>query len=342
MQIAVVEVVAAGMLGCEPPTSLLREGLAMWRGLVTDLCAVPGISVDTVLVRRWQEHRPDADALHAWLIDDVAEAALCIDSAIAESDAAILIAPETDGLLSQLVSRLSVSQRRFLSSPAAIDLCGDKYRLAIHLSQHDIATIPTQLADADEPPCQFPCVVKLRDGAGSQAMQRLDTPRDWQRWRRHQTHGTHICQPYIAGRSFSIAGWIASAGEIDWLPVAEQWLSDDGRFEYRGGRLPAELNADQETAMRTLATRAVQSVPGLRGYIGCDLLWPTEASQPLLVEINPRFTTSYVGYRAAWTNSPWPRWLSDSLLSDKVGTGIQATRTVQFTADGEITIVGRQ
>jgi predicted ATP-grasp superfamily ATP-dependent carboligase len=40
-------------------------------------------------------------------------------------------------------------------------------------------------------------------------------------------------------------------------------------------------------------------VPGLSGYVGLDLLAPFATPEELLVvEINPRLTTSYLGYRA--------------------------------------------
>jgi predicted ATP-grasp superfamily ATP-dependent carboligase len=39
-------------------------------------------------------------------------------------------------------------------------------------------------------------------------------------------------------------------------------------------------------------------VPGLRGYVGVDLIVPDDnPDRPIVVEINPRLTTSYIGYR---------------------------------------------
>jgi predicted ATP-grasp superfamily ATP-dependent carboligase len=40
-------------------------------------------------------------------------------------------------------------------------------------------------------------------------------------------------------------------------------------------------------------------LPGLDGYVGFDLIVPAKSpDHPLLVEVNPRLTTSYLGYRA--------------------------------------------
>ena len=64
----------------------------------------------------------------------------------------------------------------------------------------------------------------------------------------------------------------------------------DGSMHYRGGRVPQPLPA----GVIDLATRAVACVPGLRGYVGVDLVL---GDQPLVIEINPRLTTSYIGLR---------------------------------------------
>jgi predicted ATP-grasp superfamily ATP-dependent carboligase len=39
-------------------------------------------------------------------------------------------------------------------------------------------------------------------------------------------------------------------------------------------------------------------VPGLRGYVGIDLVWHPQRG-PVLIEINPRVTMAYVGLSAA-------------------------------------------
>ena len=64
-------------------------------------------------------------------------------------------------------------------------------------------------------------------------------------------------------------------------------------FVYRGGEVP--LAHPMAARALTVAQSAVRLIPGLAGYIGVDLiLTPDEA---LLIEINPRLTTSYIGLR---------------------------------------------
>jgi tyramine---L-glutamate ligase len=117
-----------------------------------------------------------------------------------------------------------------------------------------------------------------------------------------------ICQPYVAGRSVSVGILIhdsrdlAAPSAVDILPPAEQSLSNDGRFVYLGGAVPAR--GVDDTTIRRAALAACRAVPGLQGYVGIDLIIPDAAgnsgsasSSPIVVEINPRLSTSYLGYR---------------------------------------------
>ena len=83
---------------------------------------------------------------------------------------------------------------------------------------------------------------------------------------------------------------------IPLLP-ARQHLSNDGRFHYEGGSLPLPEPLARR-AVR-LAQQAVQCIPGLRGYVGVDLVLGKmeDGSEDWAIEINPRLTTSYIGLR---------------------------------------------
>ena len=106
-----------------------------------------------------------------------------------------------------------------------------------------------------------------------------------------------ILQPFIPGRPLSMAV-IGNRDGTDriLLPVADQLLSDDGRFSYLGGRIPAGI-PHEEKVFDLVMTAADVAGPVI-GYCGFDLVLPEDGSDPLLVEINPRLTTSYIGYRS--------------------------------------------
>jgi tyramine---L-glutamate ligase len=312
MRVAVLEAVCAGLCGESPEPSLLAEGRAMWQAVVDDLLCVPGCTVDTVADRRWLFPTADRPGLHLWETLQSAETVLCWDSALEEADAALIIAPEIGGVLEQWVSAAAPRPRlRLLNcDPAAIRLCTDKLALSAHLGEHGIPAIPTTPETWTDPP-QWPCVLKPRDGAGSWLVRRVDDATAWRRLRGEfaAVDTQPLRQPFVPGRALSVAAWFCDGG-VDWLPIAEQRLSDDGRFRYFGGRVPADLTDAEQTAVMRLVQTAAATIPGLFGYVGFDVLQPTDAPrEPLLVEINPRFTTSYVGYRRLFKGNLFARWL---------------------------------
>ena len=83
------------------------------------------------------------------------------------------------------------------------------------------------------------------------------------------------------------------------LPPCKQRISDDGRLRYLGGELP--LSAGLAERATELAKRAVAALPPTIGYVGVDLVLGRDphGGEDVVIEVNPRLTTSYVGLRAA-------------------------------------------
>lgn len=241
----------------------------------------------------------------------------------ATADATWIIAPETGGTLRDRVrSLIPAGGRRLNCSPEAIDLCADKLRLAAWLAERGIPTPTTCLWTGEaiaaedgvrmgEARIPWPIVVKPRDGAGSQStfvVEGISTEGEagrragisWpalkQELARSPWPGELILQPFLAGRAVSIAAIVWSPNDFDLLPIGEQRLSRDGRLTYQGGRLPSpDLD---EASIRALVTSVIHALPGLYGWVGFDVLLPDgSGASPVLIEINPRLTTSYIGYR---------------------------------------------
>jgi predicted ATP-grasp superfamily ATP-dependent carboligase len=70
------------------------------------------------------------------------------------------------------------------------------------------------------------------------------------------------------------------------------------------------------------------------GYVGVDLIFPDATPhQPVVVEINPRLTTSYLGYRALAENN-LAEWM---LIPRRFERPIQWRQgVVEFDAAGKI------
>ncbi|MBX9787278.1 MAG: ATP-grasp domain-containing protein [Pirellulales bacterium] len=114
------------------------------------------------------------------------------------------------------------------------------------------------------------------------------------------------------------------------LPPCQQHLSSDGRFAYLGGSTPIEpaLAARAER----LARQAVAVLPGLWGYVGVDLVLGErpDGGDDVVIEINPRLTTSYLGLRKLAHDN-----LATALLDVAAGRSPRlrfGSRSVCFTA----------
>lgn len=328
MRIAVLEAVCAGLCGENPSPSLLAEGLAMWRAVLEDLLAIPDVHVETV--------RASLPRFHTWHTTDVVETMMGWERCLEDSDAAWIIAPESDGLLQKLVESLPARHRSFNAAPEAIQLCADKLALAQHLEQHGIATIPTVAETWNAPP-EFRgsgFVIKPRDGAGSQLVRYVDDLAAWESTRQeYMSQGAveAIRQSFVLGVPMSIAGWFHKDG-VQWFPVAEQVLGE--AFVYRGGIIPADSRRAVHAAVQRLAASAAATIPGLQGYIGFDIIFPLKTSfiEPRLVEINPRLTTSCLGIRQLCRAN----WLRLLIANPKRPLLWHTDRRIHFTATGEV------
>ena len=261
----------------------------------------------------------------------------------AECDATYVVAPEIDGILATRCVMVEAAGGHLLGpSLAAIELCADKLRLAKHLEHHDIPTIDTKPL-ADELQGQtlpFPAVIKRRDGAGSLSIAFVPDREHLNslpasRGDREGRAGM-IIQPFVDGQSLSVGVIVSESGaRVDLLPVAEQRLSCDNHFQYDGGRIPVVSAAGAQ--IERLLRRTCDTIPGLCGYLGFDILLPyASLEQPLLVEINPRLTTSYLGYRALTEDNIAERLLYPQRRYPAI---CWKNRTVNFQPDGKVTFV---
>ena len=348
-------VCGGGLEGSSLPDSLLREGRAMLWAVVDDLLQVAGCQVVTTLDRRLAHEAQDrrTSRCQIAIVTSVDEEQRLFEESAASSDAVLVIAPETDGLLADRVRRvLTLGVTTLNCSPEAIELCGDKLRLARHCEDRGLATLPTQMIDWSSSPLpsvgSSEWVIKPRDGAGSWLMFRVrtDSLEDWQRaetafaW--SGIPGKALIQPFVRGWPLSVGCHCQPNGEIEIFPIGEQRLSKD--FAYLGGSIPAALPLATETAVRDLVQRTCATISGLNGHIGFDLLLPeADPTRPLLVEINPRLTTSYVGYRRLSKSNLAERWLrcagllSDSKLAPQPSSALKwPARRIDFDAHGHV------
>ena len=331
----------------EMPASLAREGRAMWEALVTDFSKLVDRDGKPIqVVSTWDRRLglvpfTDLPHVHIQQVQTPAQEASLLRQLPRDCTHSLVVAPEFDDILASRCESLGGSNLTSLNAEiAAIRLCSDKLKTDAFCREVGIPSIPTQSADAflSQPEFGGPFLLKPRNGAGSIGIRSFQIQselhsifeRDAARDR-----DQYVVQPIVAGRALSVLA-ICSHSDPVLLPVAEQHLSDDGQFAYQGGRIPLD-NGDR-LHCQNLVSAMIGRLPGLRGFIGVDLLIPDDHKQRcLVVEVNPRLTTSYIGYRAAL-----PRNLAGILLTSVVDPGAidpgaMVARPVEFLADGTVT-----
>ena len=107
-----------------------------------------------------------------------------------------------------------------------------------------------------------------------------------------------IVQEFIEGTDISVS-LICDGKKAVPLSLNRQFVNlKDDKGTYVGGKLPFESKYEDEAF--EVATKAVEAIDGLRGFVGVDLIINADEKDiysVYLLEINSRFTTPYVGLK---------------------------------------------
>jgi predicted ATP-grasp superfamily ATP-dependent carboligase len=306
----------------------------MFAALAADLAALEGVTVTAARDARLPAPRAPRGARFV-RVSSPRQAAAAFALLAREADGTILIAPELGGELERLARRVEEVGGRLLGpGPAAIRRAADKLLLPRRLAALGVPCLPAEPFSRERPPSWRRSVVKPRWGAGSLGVRLLEGgPRSGGTLHGAGARTEWIATPFAPGRPASV---LVIAGPRRRLALApcRQLLAEDGTFRYLGGELP--LPGAQAARARRLALRAIAALPALRGFAGVDLLLHgREGAGDVVVEVNPRLTTSYAGLRVlARTN------LAAVFLETVTGGAAPAPRwrdaRVRFRADGSV------
>ena len=256
----------------------------------------------------------------------------------AEADLTLLVAPETDGILQERARMITQVQGRSLGSTVeAISLAGDKHALADHWKRFEVATPAARVVRPLEglPRDQnYPAILKPRFGAGcleTYFVESFDAcPSE------ALSMSEAILQEYILGESLSASFLVGADGRSDLIGVATQTIDREGlRLVYRGGSLPILDEIEGISIVR----RAVECVPGLRGWVGVDFIVDCRSGDVIVLEINPRVTTSLVGWRRLLGPGRIAEQWMGIFKGDKFQTDVgrrEFDKIIDFDADGTI------
>lgn len=279
------------------PSSLANEGRLMLNALLLNLAELADIQLTVLLDWRCAQIQLPDNAKAVLVAEDQ-----LIDNFLPELieqvDAVWLIAPETDAILSKLSQWVEKKPTILLnSSSAAVTLCSDKLSAIQHMEQQGIPVVKTLQLDKFHQDFDTPWVVKVKDGVGCIDNYYVSSKKKLKKiYKQIKQSSDYIIQPYINGNSLSLSclfkegkGWL--------LCCNQQNISlHQGGFELSA----CEVNIDyiKQAELQQLIDRIAWAIPGLWGYAGIDLM-QTKSGELLLLEVNPRLTTSYVGIQAS-------------------------------------------
>jgi predicted ATP-grasp superfamily ATP-dependent carboligase len=288
MRVFVFEHICGGGLADQELSSrLVWEGGAMLRAVAEDFVAL-GVDVTTTLDTRAPLKLGKAKITSITPGSDFVPQ---FDQLVSAADAALIIAPEFHGLLERWAGRVRVSGTRLLGcGPEAVAMASDKFALSARLLKAGVPTPVTTLG-IDSPPESWPVVVKPRHGAGCERTYICHHAADLLRL---PIHNDWIVQPMARGMPAS-AAFLIDGTSIRPLQAGQQFISGKQQLFYNGGRVPLPPGVAERAL--ALGERAVQTIPGLHGYVGVDLIMGEMAEQDCVIEINPRLTVAYVGLR---------------------------------------------
>ncbi|MEE3372873.1 MAG: ATP-grasp domain-containing protein [Planctomycetota bacterium] len=312
-----------------PVASLLAEGAAMVRALTADFAQIERCQVHALCDARQRDLNLGHCARH--LIHNGAEELQVLKHWSSRSDWTVVIAPETGYALSRRIEVVEKAGGRLLGPGAKwVQVASHKTDTAERLAAAGVATprLLRSLGDAIYPD-DYPLIIKPVDGAGCLGLQRLDLPAP-----DHpaaKTPGQWHIESWVAGLPVSVS-LLCRDEETIVLPAGQQCFSEGVHGHYLGGRMP--LSQPWRGRAERLAQEAMRALPGARGFVGVDLILGNDqdGSLDVVLEVNPRLTTSYVGLRELLDQNLAELMLC--LVEGRRCDMVLPLRGVEFDADG--------
>ncbi|MBN1245460.1 ATP-grasp domain-containing protein [Candidatus Bathyarchaeota archaeon] len=317
MRLLVYEHVSGGGFAAEAiPGSVLSEGFGMLRTLISDFKAA-GHSVTATLDSRIARLNPPIDADCVVPVFSSLEAQANLRKISEQADAAYVIAPETDGVLQSLVELVEQTGTASLNCPAiAIEKVSDKVgvyefmrKLGLPLPETIMFSVADDLKEVTKAVrgrLNFPVIFKPSDGVSccglSVVRNEEQVAGGVDKIKRESLSRHFLVQELIEGAAASVS-LLSTGSEAVPISLNRQDVTIETPevcSSYSGGLVPFDNPLRAEAF--EVAERLVNSVLGLRGYVGVDFVLTED--EAVIIEVNPRLTTSYVGLRRVVNFNP--------------------------------------
>jgi len=291
---------ATAVLGTASPAGLAAEGRLMLEALAADAVKLSGCEVTLLvdsLLHEEQRPRPPVAAVTREV--EPGDELAVLAAAAGATDAVMLVAPETGGVLTD---RLKMLERagfgnRVIGGPERFAAAATDKQITCELLAAAGLPVPAgrSLRPGETLPSGFrlPAVVKARGSAGGDGLRQLATPVDYS-----PPTGPVRIESLAVGTPASVSCLCGPHRCLPLLPV-EQRFSEGRSPSFRGIRPLATPLRPRASALAVRAigavARATSSIP--RGWVGVDMILGgrPDGRDDRVLEVNPRLTTSFVG-----------------------------------------------
>ena len=313
--------------------SILSEGYGMLRSLISD-CKAAGHNVTTLLDSRLKEFNPPNEADQIVSVSSPHELSTKLKELSSVADAVYVIAPESGQVLEKLVHTIEVSGGTSLNCEIdAIERVSNKMTAYETIKKRGLKVPETVLLDIHEKTenirrlikeLGYPLVIKPLDGVSCSGLSLVKDENKIagavKKVARESISKHFITQKLIRGKAASAC--VISTGDKALSVTLNSQLvtlaSPDEESGYYGGVVPLDHSLEKE-ALKA-AERVVEGIEGLKGYVGVDIILSKEG--PVVMEVNPRLTTSYVGLKRVANFNP-AQAIVDAVIRRKLPKNMQ-------------------
>lgn len=322
LKILLLEYITAGGLNDEPlPASLLQEGTLMRDALLRDFSDIAEVEIVTTYDARVSLPKFIKQAI---CVDSTSDVKTIWHDMLQTCDAALLVAPESNGVLTELTNMIELAGVKNLGClHPAVEIASNKQLTYEALKKSNILTIPTYTVHEFLSPdfmsnqsVSSGWVIKPIDGAGCVDTFYFADEQTLKTWltlgHTIEKYDAYIIQPYQKGIPASIS-MLCKNGSALVLSCNEQVIEIEASeikisntqapkeslatIQYKGSKVNALSHYNATFAK--LANQITTAIPGLNGYVGVDVIIneQDDIKEIFVVEINPRITTSYIALR---------------------------------------------
>jgi predicted ATP-grasp superfamily ATP-dependent carboligase len=321
MRVLIYEHLTGGGMGSEElPASLAAEGELLVAAVARDLLAHEGTRVRVTRDPRLGELRVGESAasrLEVRWIHDRLPAHSIVAQSLNGVDAVWPIAPETGRVLERCNRAVLDAGRLLLGCrPEAVRVAASKLATSRTLASFHVATVPTYAVAEEIPPESRRYVVKPDRGAGCVDTWVVEDSAAARVALKQRAGQGFVAQPWIEGEAMSVC-LMYTADQVRVLSYNHQQLrTRRGRLALVG--LSVGVSAGVACDLTSTAIQVGRAIPGLFGTVGLDYV--QTLAGPVVLEVNPRVTTSYCALSEHLGRSP-----ADLLLRTVQGQAVDWT-----------------